>query len=186
MMVLLRSDANGMKNDRTATYRIRRFVSTIGNSLRPEAARARAPWGDDSRACAAIVRSWPTLFPSSYYGAAVVPRYCSSLTCSIQSTTVPLIFSAMAIWVMALSGAAPCQCFTPAGIQTTSPCRISSIGPPTAVPYQCQRSRSGSGRAGGCARLSGSGRRHNVDLSLCFCVQQGRHYFSFLTGALKN
>lgn len=34
MMVLLRSDANGMKNDRTATYRIRRFVSTIGNSLR--------------------------------------------------------------------------------------------------------------------------------------------------------
>lgn len=62
MMVLLRSDANGMKNDRTATYRIRRFVSTIGNSLRPEAARARAPWGDDSRACAAIVRSWPALF----------------------------------------------------------------------------------------------------------------------------
>src|SRR6266850_7843625 len=32
--------------------------------------------------------------------------------------------------VMAVVGAAPCQCFSPGGNQTTSPGRISSIGPP--------------------------------------------------------
>src|ERR687887_429536 len=35
----------------------------------------------------------------------------------------------MAIWVMAVVDVAPCQCFSPGGIQTTSPGRISSIGP---------------------------------------------------------
>ena len=33
--------------------------------------------------------------------------------------------------VMAVFGAAPCQCFSPGGNQTTSPGRISSIGPPS-------------------------------------------------------
>src|SRR6201985_2947446 len=32
---------------------------------------------------------------------------------------------------MAVVEVAPCQCFSPAGIQTTWPGRISSIGPPT-------------------------------------------------------
>src|SRR5437667_12008669 len=32
--------------------------------------------------------------------------------------------------VRAVVGAAPCQCFSPGGIQITSPGRISSIGPP--------------------------------------------------------
>src|ERR1700675_2981634 len=36
----------------------------------------------------------------------------------------------MAIWVIAVVGVAPCQCFSPGGIQITSPGRISSIGPP--------------------------------------------------------
>ena len=36
----------------------------------------------------------------------------------------------MAKWVIAVLGAAPCQCFSPGGIQTTSPGRSSSIGPP--------------------------------------------------------
>jgi hypothetical protein len=36
----------------------------------------------------------------------------------------------MAIWVMAVVAVAPCQCFSPGGIQTTSPGRISSTGPP--------------------------------------------------------
>src|ERR1035441_4872084 len=36
----------------------------------------------------------------------------------------------MAMCVMAVAGAAPCQCFSPGGNQTTSPGRISSIGPP--------------------------------------------------------
>jgi hypothetical protein len=36
----------------------------------------------------------------------------------------------MAICVMAVVGAAPCQCFSPGGNQTTSPGWISSIGPP--------------------------------------------------------
>src|SRR5712692_4227965 len=37
--------------------------------------------------------------------------------------------------VMAVVGAAPCQCFSPGGIQTTSPGRISSIG----LPQRCAR-----------------------------------------------
>ena len=37
----------------------------------------------------------------------------------------------MAICVMAVVGVAPCQCFSPGGNQTTSPGRISSIGPPS-------------------------------------------------------
>src|SRR5689334_5995455 len=35
------------------------------------------------------------------------------------------------MWVMAVVGAAPCQCFSPGANQTTSPGRISSIGPPS-------------------------------------------------------
>src|SRR5439155_3300825 len=58
-------------------------------------------------------------------------RYCSSVTCSIQSTTLPWSASWMAMCVMAVVGAAPCQCFSPGGNQTTSPGRISSIGPPS-------------------------------------------------------
>src|SRR2546422_4218782 len=37
----------------------------------------------------------------------------------------------MAICVIAVVGVAPCQCFSPGGNQTTSPGRISSIGPPS-------------------------------------------------------
>src|SRR2546421_11281032 len=36
----------------------------------------------------------------------------------------------MAMCAIELFGAAPCQCFWPGGIQTTSPCRISSTGSP--------------------------------------------------------
>src|SRR5438874_2583829 len=36
----------------------------------------------------------------------------------------------MAMCVTAVVGAAPCQCFSPGGIQITSPGRISSMGPP--------------------------------------------------------
>src|SRR3954471_1574586 len=57
--------------------------------------------------------------------------YCSSLTCSIQSTTLPSFFSWMAMCVMAVVGVAPCQCFSLGGNQTTSPGRISSTGPPS-------------------------------------------------------
>ena len=37
----------------------------------------------------------------------------------------------MAIWVIAVVAVAPCQCFSPAGIHTTSPGRISSFGAPS-------------------------------------------------------
>jgi len=37
----------------------------------------------------------------------------------------------MAMCVMAVVGVAPCQCFSPGKNQTTSPGRISSIGPPS-------------------------------------------------------
>ena len=61
--------------------------------------------------------------------------YWSAVTCSNQSTALPSSFSWMAMWVMAVVGAAPCQCFSPGGIQTTSPGRISSTGPP----HRCTR-----------------------------------------------
>src|ERR1700736_4677609 len=34
------------------------------------------------------------------------------------------------MWIMPLVGEPPCQCFSPGGIQTTSPALISRIGPP--------------------------------------------------------
>src|SRR5271165_5210240 len=58
------------------------------------------------------------------------PSYCSSLTFSIQSADLPSSCSTMAMCVMAVVGAAPCQCFTPGGNQITSPGRISSTEPP--------------------------------------------------------
>src|ERR1700686_412123 len=36
------------------------------------------------------------------------------------------------MWVMPLAGEPPCQCFSPGGIQTTSPDLISRTGPPLA------------------------------------------------------
>jgi hypothetical protein len=39
-------------------------------------------------------------------------RYCSSPTCSIQSTTLPFSASWIAICVIAVVGVAPCQCFS--------------------------------------------------------------------------
>src|SRR2546426_398437 len=47
--------------------------------------------------------------------------YCSSLTSSIQLTTLPSSASWMAMCVIALVGVAPCQCFSPGGHETTSP-----------------------------------------------------------------
>src|SRR5215208_1898226 len=64
-------------------------------------------------------------------------RPCSSPTCSIQSTALPSSASWMAMWVIAVVGDAPCQCFSPGSNQTTSPGRISSIGPPS----RCARPR---------------------------------------------
>jgi len=58
-------------------------------------------------------------------------RYCASLTCSIQSTTLPSNASAIAMCVIAVVGAAPCQCFSPGANQTTSPGWICSTGPPS-------------------------------------------------------
>src|SRR5574340_799758 len=58
-------------------------------------------------------------------------RYCSSLTVSIHSTTLPFASrSVMAICDIAVVDVAPCQCFLPGGQVTTSPGRISSFGPP--------------------------------------------------------
>src|SRR5919197_889975 len=73
-----------------------------------------------------------TLLMIVYFYSALSPaRYCSSLTFSIQSTTLPSSASWMAICVMAVVGVAPCQCFSPGGHQTTSTGRISSLGPPS-------------------------------------------------------
>src|SRR5205823_4320674 len=58
-------------------------------------------------------------------------RYCASLTCSIQSTTLPSSASAIAMCVIAVVVAAPCQCFSPGANQMTSPGRICSTDPPS-------------------------------------------------------
>jgi hypothetical protein len=44
--------------------------------------------------------------------------YCSSLTFSIQSTDYRFNAFRMAICVIAVVGVAPCQCFSPGGIET--------------------------------------------------------------------
>jgi hypothetical protein len=41
------------------------------------------------------------------------PPYCSSVTCSIHSTALPSSISAIAMWVIAVVGDAPCQCRSP-------------------------------------------------------------------------
>ena len=50
-----------------------------------------------------------------------VLRYWVSLTFSSQATDLPSTCSWMARWVMAAVADAPCQCFWPSGIDTTSP-----------------------------------------------------------------
>jgi hypothetical protein len=57
--------------------------------------------------------------------------YCSSVTCSIHSTTLASSISAIAMCVIAVVGDAPCQCRSPGSNPTMSPARISSIGPPS-------------------------------------------------------
>ena len=60
-----------------------------------------------------------------------LPLYWASVTFSIHSTTLPGSFSSqIEICVIALFGAAPCQCLTPTGHMTTSPALISCIGLP--------------------------------------------------------
>ncbi len=60
-----------------------------------------------------------------------LPRYSSSVTCSSQSTALPSRVSAMAMWLIATSGDAPCQCFSPGANHTISAGRTSSTGPPS-------------------------------------------------------
>src|SRR2546428_399925 len=55
----------------------------------------------------------PDWFINTLYDPA---SWCPSLTFSIQSTALPLSCSCMAMCVMAVVAAAPCQCFSPGGI----------------------------------------------------------------------
>src|SRR5512144_1670458 len=48
-----------------------------------------------------------------------------------QVTGEPFRASWIAMWVMAVVGVAPCQCFKLGGHQMTSPARISTIGSPS-------------------------------------------------------
>src|SRR3712207_1600269 len=57
--------------------------------------------------------------------------YCSSLTFSSQSTFLPSAMFVIAIWLIKLVAVAPCQCFTPGGVQITSPGLISRFSPPS-------------------------------------------------------
>src|SRR6267378_4481615 len=67
---------------------------------------------------------------STHEGSSRGPWYCSSVTFSIQSTTLPLSSSWIAMCVIAVVGEAPCQCFSPGGHEITSPGRMTLIGPP--------------------------------------------------------
>jgi len=57
--------------------------------------------------------------------------YSPSVTFSIHSTIFPSRPSWIAICVIAVTGEAPCQCFSPGPNPTTSPGRTSSTGPPS-------------------------------------------------------
>src|SRR4249920_2726766 len=58
------------------------------------------------------------------------PEYCASVTGSSHVTCSPACASCMATCSMPCSAVAPCQCFSPGGIHTVSPARISRLGPP--------------------------------------------------------
>src|SRR3954449_9133570 len=62
-------------------------------------------------------------------------RYCSSLTCSSHSAVFPPTMFVMAIWLIKLVAVAPCQCFTPGGVQITSPGLISRFWPPSSCTH---------------------------------------------------
>src|SRR6516164_6752671 len=64
------------------------------------------------------------------YFVSAAARYSSSLTFSSQSTTLPSSASWIAIWLMPVVAVPPCQCFSRGGQTTTSPARISRLGPP--------------------------------------------------------
>src|SRR5207237_36224 len=68
--------------------------------------------------------------PGRRHVVVTAPPYCSSLTFSIHSMYLPSSASIVAMWLMAVVGVAPCQCFSPGGHDTTSPGRMTSIGPP--------------------------------------------------------
>ena len=96
-------------------------------------AHASKPDGGDLEATLAKFAFLHFLILSFRYGvrSIVQRRYCSSLTCSIQSTALPSSASCSAVWVILVVAVAPCQCFSPGETQTTSPGRISSTGPPS-------------------------------------------------------
>src|SRR5687768_13232043 len=73
---------------------------------------------------------FPSCRKSAESAVDVACAYCSSVTFSSHSTFLPPSSSWIAMCVMRLVCDAPCQCFTPGGIRTTSPARNSSIGPP--------------------------------------------------------
>ena len=85
----------------------------------------------------AVAETWDNGKPVRETLAADIPlaidhfRYCSSVTCSNQSTTLPSSFSWIAMCVIPIVGVAPCQCFSPGANHTTSPGRISSTEPPS-------------------------------------------------------
>src|SRR5213593_4840033 len=85
-----------------------------------------SPTAETSR----LLRPNLRFFISSSYSTLEPAWYCSSVTFSIQSTALPSRRSTMAMCVIAVVIVAPCQCFSPGGIQITSPGRTCSIGPP--------------------------------------------------------
>ena len=66
----------------------------------------------------------------SSYSVFDLARYCSSLICSIQSADFPSSCSTIDICVIAVVGAAPCQCFSPGEDHITSPGWMCSICSP--------------------------------------------------------
>src|SRR5436309_11989674 len=65
-------------------------------------------------------------------------RYCSSLTFSIHSTTLPSRRSWMAICVIAVVGVAPCQYFSPADTRQHLPAGVLRSALPSLSPTEAR------------------------------------------------
>ena len=124
--LLWRPLPQGLGDERRARVRRQGRARDSRPSARASGGAVDAGWRAVQRGGGDLHRRGAGL-PAAKMSADGAQAYCSSLTFSIQLVGA----SFMATWVMAAVGEAPCQCFSPGEIRTTSPGLISSIGPPS-------------------------------------------------------
>src|SRR5205823_2129411 len=123
----------GAKRQAQARHCRGRAAEMVGCRVRPARYRRARPPRDGARVRPAECLELVLIKRGVRFSLQKQPylRYCASLTFSIHSTFLPLSDSVTAICDIAVVAVAPCQCFSPGGNHTTSPGRISSIGPPS-------------------------------------------------------